>query len=272
MSGTPRWAVDRSPSGRSGRRGLVDARGDRRAALAVGGGQAEPGPGRARRAHRLFDQADALFDQKRYEEARPLYQEAAALYERVIDDYNRAVALENLGLVEHNLRRYPEAATVLPPGPGDLRPQRASTDRSAAVNAHLGDVARATDRYEDARQFYQRARALLDPAKDQKQVARVALLQGVTEDEMHALDAAADFYAQAAALAAEADDPGLLGQIAEGMARVEQQRNRPAQARELLENALPQYGAAGDQAAQARVRGDLAQLDAAHKRAPEPRN
>jgi hypothetical protein len=68
------------------------------------------------------------------------------------------------------------------------------------------------------------------------------------------------------------NDPNLLGQIAEAMARVERQRNRPAQARELLENALTQYGAAGDQAAQTRVRADLEQLDAPGKRAPETRN
>ena len=85
-------------------------------------------------------------------------------------------------------------------------------------------------------------------------------------------DAAADFYTQAAALAANENDPHLLGEIAEAMARLEQRRDRPAQAHELLDNALAQYGAAGDLAAQARVRESLMQLDAGRRPAAEPRN
>ena len=83
---------------------------------------------------------------------------------------------------------------------------------------------------------------------------------------MHALDTAADFYAQAAALAAQENDPQLLGAIAEAMARVERQRDRPTQARELFENALTQYGAAGDRGRSDARTADLAQLDAERKR------
>jgi hypothetical protein len=46
------------------------------------------------------------------------------------------------------------------------------------------------------------------------------------------------------------------------MAQVERQRRRPSEARVLLENALGQYGAAGDRSSQDRVRGQLAELDA----------
>ena len=145
-------------------------------------------------------------------------------------------------------------------------------DRSAAVYKQLGDSARAMNRYEDARQFYREARALLGLSADRRMSARVTLMQGLIEDDMQGFDAAADFYTQAAALAANENDPHLLGEIAEAMARLEQRRDRPAQAHELLDNALAQYGAAGDLAAQARVRESLMQLDAGRRPAAEPRN
>ncbi len=238
------------------------------AAVALLWEEDKPSPIRVERdqAHRLFDRANALFDGKRYDEARPLLQEAAMLYERVIDYYNQAAVLENLGMVEHNLRRYPEAAAYYRQAL-EIYDRMREHRRSALTNERLGDVSRAMDRYEDARQFYLRARALLDPDKDQKLLARVVMYQGITEHRLHAPDAAADFYSEAAALAAEADDPQLLGQIAHAMARVELQRDRLVEARELLENALLQYGSVGDTEAQARARESLAEVDAAIKRA-----
>jgi tetratricopeptide (TPR) repeat protein len=232
----------------------------------------KPSPIRVERdqANRLFERAYALFEGKRFEEARPLYQEAAVLYERVIDYDNQAAVLENLGMVEQNLGRYPEAAAYYRQAL-EIYDRMREHRRSALTNERLGNASRAMDRNEDARQFYARARALLDPGKDQKVLARIALYQGVTEDRMRALDAAADFYSEAAALATEADDPFLLGQIAHAMARVELQRDRLAEARELLENALLQYGSVGATEAQARAREDLAQIDSTIRRGAEQR-
>ena len=210
---------------------------------------------------RLFEQARDVLAQKRFADAAPLFRQAAERYERAMAWSLQGTAMDNLGWVELEQRHYAEAISTYRRAQ-ELYERGGMPHRLGRIDALLGDAAWELDRYEDARGFYQQARARLDPVKDREQLAYVALYQSKVEAELHDLDAAADYCSQAAALAVDSHNPVLLGKIAEHMAWIELARRHPMQAKELWENALFQYTSAGSEADQTRVRGFLKELDA----------